>query len=249
MLLTHLSNFRRLAHLANDIPRRVGDVAWAACNVARAACEVACATAAIDVAHNGCDVARDAARVSARVANLAAHIADSVAMFDVNASAESEASVAANLARSFANHADYVADAFSTLIAPRKPRDSMFWYFQRQVVFQLPHYLASPLLLRANLHLTHQSGGSRIVVDGHPHPHQGDKWVPVSVLEFRNIRGTESHSGALYASGHESSQGNDHVENRTGANANLSKYNTSWCVSSAPTPSVPRLDCKRVQQQ
>lgn len=119
MLLTHLSNFRRLAHLANDIPRRVGDVAWAACNVARAACEVACATAAIDVARDGCDVARDAARVSARVANLAAHIADSVAMFDVNASAESEASVAANLARSFANHADYVADAFSTLIAPR----------------------------------------------------------------------------------------------------------------------------------
>ena len=238
-----------LARLANDIPRRVGDVARAACNVARAACEVARATAAIDVSRGGCDTARDTARVSARVANLAARIADSAAMSGVNASAESEASVAANLALSFASHADYFADAFSTLVAPRSwPAIRCSGIF-RDKVFQLPHYLASPLLLRANLHLTHQSGGSRIVVGGHPHPHQEDKWVPISVLQFRNIDGTESHSGALYASDHESSQGNDHVENRTGANANLSKYNTSWCVSSAPTPSVPRLDCKRVQQQ
>jgi len=236
-----------LTHLAKHVPRLANDVARQADLVARAACEVACAAAALDASHDGSTAARDAALAGARIARTAARIADSAA----HASDYSDAHFAASSANSCADHADYFADAFSTPTS-RASRTSAAIQcsgtFRGKFTFQLPHHLVLPLLLSASAHLSHQSGGSRIVVGGHAHPYQGDAWVPVSILEFRTPRHTESRADASI---HNGSQGN-HAEVDIGVTATtqryLSKFNASLHASSS-TSSSARLDRESILRQ
>jgi hypothetical protein len=50
-----------------------------------------------------------------------------------------------------------------------------------------PHYLVFPVLANPRTFISHQSGGSRVVLGGHAHPSQAGKWVPVCVLDFRRL--------------------------------------------------------------
>jgi len=222
-----------LTHLAKHVPRLAHDVARQADLVARAACEVACAAAALNASHDGSTAAHDAALAGARIAGIAARIADSAA----DVSDYSDVRFAASSANSFADHADYFADAFSTPTS-RSSRASAAIQcsgtFRGNFTFQLPHHLVLPLLLSPSAHLSHQCGGSRIVVGGHAHPYQGDTWVPVSMLEFRTTRHTESRARPPHASSHNGSRGNGHPEVDMGVNATTQPIERYLSKSNAP---------------
>jgi len=54
-------------------------------------------------------------------------------------------------------------------------------------VIQLPHRLVFPVLSNRQTHISHQSGGSKVVLGGHADPDNDYLWVPVSVLDFGRL--------------------------------------------------------------
>ena len=155
---------------ARDVTKAAGDIAKAARDAAKTARDVA--KAANDVVGAANDVAD--------TANDIADVADDVAAYAATFAAERRRDIV---------RMKRASRMFHRILGHRNLGTQCSDIFAYKEVFRIPHYLVAPLLADADLrsHLHHRSGGSRVVLGGHTHPFDKDKWVPICVLDFQRL--------------------------------------------------------------